>query len=411
MQAVIHALVVEALYRDEVTNHLNHQHLGRALNGLLPRRGHPPDFDHGGWTDLAWLLELNQGSYNAAALAAVCNINNDKAEAGSWLGEPILPVAGNERLEPIPNAFPIGRKGAEPKTVSEQRLAGVAPVQAGPSREPASERQPDGMPLTPLEMPAPTRPAPTPTPLLAIINAEKLTLREKLKRDPKGLYSHKEELRGLRNVVILLLLVVFISIALGVGIKYHDDVVKLAYGIGFPAYFSIVLYQLLEVVAGTMYLEREGWFFVEDSESQWTELGDQDSTLKKLTYWGTQQLAPTWKPKERDGQKYMKGRLVELNSGLCVESVTVTERPDFIVPLAYHGSGVTCMLLCWPALAPGKKLPAYFQATKVGMANFPPWILNQMDAGGGATILVGSLEKPKDEKTPVVPRARGDTNV
>ncbi|KAJ7203468.1 hypothetical protein C8J57DRAFT_1485606 [Mycena rebaudengoi] len=178
-----------------------------ALNGLLPRRGPPQDFGRSEWTDLAWLLELNQGSYNAAALAAVCNINDDKAEAGLRLGEPTLSVAGSERLEPMVNAFPFCRKGAEPKTVSEQRLAG-----------------------------------------------------------------HRA-----------------------------------------------------------------------------------------------------------NGQIYMKGRLVELNSGLSLD--------------------------------PGKKLPVYFQATKVGMANFPPWILNQMDAGGDATILVGSPEKPEDEETPIVPRARGDTNV
>ncbi|KAJ7214227.1 hypothetical protein C8J57DRAFT_1483288 [Mycena rebaudengoi] len=194
-----------------------------ALNGLLPRRGPPQDFGRSEWTDLAWLLELNQGSYNAAALAAaVCNINDDKAEAGLRLGEPTLSVAGNERLEPMVNAFPFCRKGAEPKTASEQRLAG-----------------------------------------------------------------HRA-----------------------------------------------------------------------------------------------------------NGQKYMKGRLVELNSGLCVGVVVLDQ------PLADPGP-----------LDPGKKLPAYFQATKVGMANFPPWILNQMDAGGGATILVGSPEKPEDEETPIVPRARGDTNV
>ncbi|KAJ6518294.1 hypothetical protein C8R47DRAFT_1086489 [Mycena vitilis] len=113
LQAVIHALVVEAIRRDEASNHSEHNLLGHALNGLLPRRAHLEDLGHGGWTDLAWLLELNQAFYNAAALAAVCSIISDKNESGSWLGKPINPSPGNERLEPIVTAFPIGRNNTE----------------------------------------------------------------------------------------------------------------------------------------------------------------------------------------------------------------------------------------------------------------------------------------------------------
>ncbi|KAJ6472474.1 hypothetical protein C8R45DRAFT_835828 [Mycena sanguinolenta] len=80
LQVVIQALVVEAIRRDESSGFMNHQELGRALNGLLPRRARLEDLNRGGWADLAWLLELNQAFYNAAALAAVCSIISDPDE-------------------------------------------------------------------------------------------------------------------------------------------------------------------------------------------------------------------------------------------------------------------------------------------------------------------------------------------
>ncbi|KAJ7659037.1 hypothetical protein DFH06DRAFT_939984, partial [Mycena polygramma] len=109
LQVVIHALVVEAIRRDEASNHSDHNRLGKALNGLLPRRARLEDLGYGGWRDLAWHLELNQPFYNAAALAAVCSIISDKNESGTSLGKPINPGPGNKRLEPIVTAFPIGR--------------------------------------------------------------------------------------------------------------------------------------------------------------------------------------------------------------------------------------------------------------------------------------------------------------
>jgi hypothetical protein len=109
-QTAIHALIVEAIRRDEAGGFRYHRFLGRGLNGLLPRRARLDDLGgKDGWADLAWLLELNQGFYNAAGLAAVCGI----AEASHsipnhyWLGPPIEPGVGNERLEPCVTAFPI----------------------------------------------------------------------------------------------------------------------------------------------------------------------------------------------------------------------------------------------------------------------------------------------------------------
>ncbi|KAK0480380.1 hypothetical protein IW261DRAFT_1399212, partial [Armillaria novae-zelandiae] len=139
-QNAIHALVVEAITRDGAGGSEKHNLLGKALNGLLPRRARLRDLEgKDGWKDLAWLLELNQGFYNAASLAAVCTLRE-----GDWLGPPIRPVAGNERLEPIVHAFPVG--------VSD-----------------------DGI-TTPL----------------CIIGSKTINLLDSLERDPFGLYNSKD---------------------------------------------------------------------------------------------------------------------------------------------------------------------------------------------------------------------------
>ncbi|KAJ7758671.1 hypothetical protein B0H16DRAFT_1370420, partial [Mycena metata] len=111
-QTAIHSLVVEAIRRDEAGNFDDHKYLGRALNGLLPRRAHVDDLGRGGWNDLAWLLELNQGFYNAANLAALCSLPDHSSV--SWLGKPIHPMPGNERLEPIVTALPVPPSTANP---------------------------------------------------------------------------------------------------------------------------------------------------------------------------------------------------------------------------------------------------------------------------------------------------------
>jgi hypothetical protein len=62
-----------------------------------------------GWDDLAWLLELNQGFYNAISLAAMCGLAEADPNVPEhfWLGPPIPPMSGNERVEPLVTAFPI----------------------------------------------------------------------------------------------------------------------------------------------------------------------------------------------------------------------------------------------------------------------------------------------------------------
>ncbi|KAJ7205423.1 hypothetical protein GGX14DRAFT_322186, partial [Mycena pura] len=160
-QMTIHALVVEAIRRDEAGDYHEHKFLGKALNGLLPRRARLKDLGINGWADLALLLELNQGFYNAASLAAVCGVadpnsapkthsasktrSTTKTHSVSWLGKPLDPGPGNERLHPIVTAFPV----FDSKAASD--------------------------------------------PALVIVEGETLDIRRKLpKRDARGLYNNQD---------------------------------------------------------------------------------------------------------------------------------------------------------------------------------------------------------------------------
>ncbi|KAF7353368.1 hypothetical protein MSAN_01525400 [Mycena sanguinolenta] len=438
MQVVIHALVVEAIRRDESSGFMDHSELGRALNGLLPRRARLDDLNHGGWADLAWLLELNQAFYNAAALAAVCSIINDPKEAGSWLGKPIDPLPGNERLEPIVTAFPIGLSLEDededddsdsppapvipgPATPAQYSAQVPAPVGPGASSLPLSSapitprrkfidrvlfwRRPQlsgtGIPVT-----AASDEKTRPTPPLMIINAQTLTLKATLKRDPKGLYTNKEAMNGFKNVVVVLLAVVTVTLIVVIVVlsitKSAGNDNSLFLGVLIPLYVAIGLYHLLELLVGTMFLQREGWIFLDSAD--WfggvqTVLGHQDSNLKDLDYWGPRQLAPTWEsppPKDQNHPdrfvQTKSGKLVDLRTGVCVDAI-VTETPDLVVPLAIHGNGVTCMLL-----KRRKTKRPTFRAKKVGMANFPTYMLSQTDKETARTVIVSSYRRTKKQK-------------
>ncbi|THU93632.1 hypothetical protein K435DRAFT_779759 [Dendrothele bispora CBS 962.96] len=91
-------------------------------------------------------------------------------------------------------------------------------------------------------------------------------------------------------------------------------------------------------------------------------LGRIDHGLGELSEWGDRQMAPTWDAPS--GVPYMRGHLVDLRMGIKVR-VVVTGRPNSMVVLAVHGSGVTYMLLNRP---PGVDSVA----EKLGMANLPP---------------------------------------
>ncbi|KAJ6548667.1 hypothetical protein B0H19DRAFT_952560 [Mycena capillaripes] len=231
-QVAIHALVVEAIRRDEAGNFYDHKFLGKALNGLLPRRARLGDLGNGGWKDLAWLLELNQGFYNAASLAAVCSISEDNSVA--WLGRPIEPAAGNERLEPVVTAFPVANTNDPP---------------------------------------------------LTIIAGETLGFRPKpLKRDAYGLYNNAE-MKGLKILSWCIVAVLIIISTALVGSENIQAGIALYYVTG-------LLYCILELLVGTMYLERDGWIFLEDKrwgdfEKLKVKLGEQDNNLRELKHWGS----------------------------------------------------------------------------------------------------------------------------
>ncbi|KAJ7083426.1 hypothetical protein C8R44DRAFT_722073 [Mycena epipterygia] len=348
-QTFIHALLVEAIRRDDIGGYHSHTRLGSILNGLLPRRTRLEDLGSSGWNDLAWLLELNQGFYNAAALAAVCSIADD--ESVSWLGEPIHPIAGNERLEPIVTAFPVSRS-----------LAAVKKKKPSSGIDKKSE----------------------PNPPLTIIGHKTIGLRPiPLKRDRYGLYNN-EEMKGLKKLAYFSL---FLLIVLSLYLFFLGDVS----GALLLYWIASIVYCVLELLVGTMYLEREGWAFFEDA--QWgrnlqAKLGHQDNHLRNLVHWGDRQLIPTWEaPRTRT---YLSGKLVDLQNSVYLD-VIVVSRPNAMIPLAIHGSGVTCILLDRPG---DQNKPMGFFAKKVGMCNLPPYALAQTIKTG--TVYVASDCLPAD---------------
>ncbi|KAK0204538.1 hypothetical protein DFS33DRAFT_1321002, partial [Desarmillaria ectypa] len=281
-QNAIHALVVEAITRDLAgTGFEEHKFLGKALNGLLPRRARLEDLKgEDGWTDLAWLLELNQGFYNAASLAAVCSLGE-----GGWLGPPIRPVAGNERLEPIVHAFPVGMS--------------------------------EGMGIM--------------TPLCVIGS--------KTVGDPFGLYNNKD-MRGLKWLSQFIL--VFINPNFCIAI----------------AWISSSVFVMLEM--------RDGIWGHEPQR----RIGLQDPKLEELVEWGDRQLIPNWGP---EGQR-TNGTLLDLNNGVMVK-VFVSEKPNALIALAIHGSGVTSMLV-------NRTENLADIVRKVGMCNVPPYVLAETVRSG-----------------------------
>ncbi|KAF7358993.1 HET domain-containing protein [Mycena sanguinolenta] len=307
-QVAIHALVVEAIRRDEAGGYLDHKYLGKVLNGLLPRHARLVDLGKGGWNDLAWLLELNQGFYNAASLAA-----------------PIHPAAGNERLEPVVTAFPVS------------------------SNSPGSYDSNSA---------------------LTIIAGETLGFRPvPLKRDADGLYNNEE----MKSAKLLARCMAWAFALVGTAILVTGNI-----GSGFWVYYlTAILYCVFELLVGTMYLQRDGWVVLEHplwDEMFEAKLGEQDHNLRKLTHWGERQLVPKW---ELPGRR-ANVKLVDLHNRVYVDAVVVS-RPNAMVPLAIHGSGVTCMLL---DRAEDSNRDSTIVARKVGMCNVPPYIFSQTVKSG-----------------------------
>ena len=322
-QVAIHALVVEVIRRDIAGNYPQHTFVGKALNGLLPRRARLADLKgKNGWADLAWLLELNQGFYNAASLAAVCSLEGNNAYGHCWLGTPIEPIAGNERLEPIVNAFPV------------------------------CIRRPEG------NIPA----------ALNVLGPTTIGVSRQLKRDAAGLY-HNEEMKGLKWLAVTLWLVILIA-GLSLGRQLGFKVLIILY-------LDTVLYCAVELAVGTMYLVKRGWVFIYVSE--WgpdprMTLGKQDSYLQHLVGWGLPQLVPRWQ--HADGS--WSGFLLDLEHLVLVETL-VSSPPNSIIPLAVHGNGISCMLLHRPH-------DPFAVAHRVGMASLPPYMLAQGVKSGSVCV-------------------------
>ncbi|KAI3608816.1 hypothetical protein WG66_003803 [Moniliophthora roreri] len=365
-QMAIHALIVEAIRRDEKSGFCNHELLGKGLNELLPRRARLHHLKgKNGWADLAWLLELNQGFYNQAALAAVCRLP-DIPEAGSgWLGPPIEPKAGNERLEPLVTAFTVGGTG---KT--------VAP--------------------------------------LNIVGAQTIGLHPFVARDARVLYRNPHA-RQQKTISIVLFVICWIIAILMITSGRRNGLSGAGTAI---LWISSAAFNLVRLLVGTMYLEHNGWVFL--SETKWNDGGEGDAAwgsdpekvLRRLDAsldlfeWGDRQMVPRWEPdRDKDGAKdvrdsdnwhrYMRGQLVDLRTGIRVR-VVVAQKPNAMVALAIHGSGITYMLLNRPD-------NVYEIAAKVGMVNLPPFTFMFTEKCGsirvGPVNCVATIGKRSETRT------------
>ncbi|KAK7039218.1 hypothetical protein VNI00_010123 [Paramarasmius palmivorus] len=353
-QMAIHALIVEAIRRDRESGYENHEFIGKGLNGLLPRRAklrHLKGKD--GWADLAWLLELNQGFYNQAALAAVCCLP-DKPESGSgWLGPPIEPKAGNERLEPLVTAFTV----------------------SGTTK--------DGKPIAPLN----------------IVGAKTIGLHPDLKRDSKALFRNPHA-RVMKIVSITLLVISWI-----IAIAMYASAVtnpSLAAGATAVLWISSIAFNFFRLIIGTMYLQRSGWVFL--SEKKWNDgskgdaawgshpekiLGQLDRSLDgRIVEWGEKQMAPRW---DVPGSRYMRGHLIDMRTGIKVR-VVVAKKPNAMVVLGVHGCGVTYMLL-------NRSDDVNDVAGKVGLANLPPFTLAVTDRSGSVRVGPADFVEPAEPTT------------
>lgn len=134
-------------------------------------------------------------------------------------------------------------------------------------------------------------------------------------------------------------------------------------------YAMCVLYCVVYLVAGTMYLERSGWVLVYNVNSLSTWLGHRDSNLYTLSTWGQTQLVPTWEQPKR--RPVVRVALVDLRHRVVVETTVLDSlRANVIAPLAVHGCGLTCLVLHRPS--------GYSETEhKVGIVNMPTYVLSQ----------------------------------
>ena len=345
-QAAIHSLIVEVIRRDKASDFHDHKFLGKVLNGLLPRRARLDDLKgKDGWADLAWLLELNQGFYNAASLAAVCNLADARVPGHRWLGTPLQPRVGNERLEPLVTAFPVSL----------------------PHRDMRAR------------------------PALSVMGPKNITVKDTMRRDSAGLYTH-EALRGVKRMALIIAAIFAI---IGIIVLISNFLAAVAIW-----YMTCILYVIFELLVGTIFIVRKGWVVLEDSvwgsdPSRALKQVDRDLGIR-LTVWGKQQLAPNWDAAPPDsGMAQTRSVTLFDTEGEVAVKANVAGRVNDLIVLAVHGNGLSCMLLDRPVEAARVR----FMASKVGMANLPPYALCQTTTSG--TVYVGDY--PQDTSQLEVP--------
>ncbi|THU94677.1 hypothetical protein K435DRAFT_839793 [Dendrothele bispora CBS 962.96] len=412
-QMAIHALVVEAIRRDKESKYFYHEYIGKALNGLLPRKAHLHHLTgEDGWRDLAWLLELNQGFYNTAALAAVCclpdlTIQEEKMEekkkmerkgyikrrAGDWLGPPIEPKAGSERLEPLVHAFPVlvpckeGKKEEKANDSKRKPLVHASPVlvpcKEGEKEEKANNSKREFMSV------------------LNVVGAETIGLHPYLRRDSNALFTNKDAKKA--KIISMVLLAVFyltgaafIVAAVVTGLPSQTTLLIIGIII---VYLSSLAFSLFRLIKSTLYLERSGWVFLREEKwpddrskgnAPWTndpevKFRTLDPTLH-FTRWDEDQMVPKW---EETANGYKRGWLADLRTGTLVKTV-VSEEPDTMMVLGIHGSGVTYMLLKRSEESNGI-------ARRVGMASLPPFTLAFTKKVGSMRIRAYEDDEPEKE--------------
>ena len=352
---IIHALILETIRRDNVSGYEEHNFLGRALNGLLPRRGPHRAFPgKNGWREMVDLLELNQGFYNAAALASVCGVSRG-AQSSHWLGEPIKFEAGNERLEPLVHAFPITACGE------------------------GKDRYPVLYITTPLRIPIGEDPH-------IIHQGQSQIIRLRFMLCPLAFsalsfwqdidngsfrtrHNGRSPMRSVQNIILIFL---------------HTAALNLSAG-------EYLLLYCLSIVTITIFLfistdpvKKQGFLFVDGNLDEAVIVATDH--IPRVLHRGCANVRGflEWKqeiqwPIPRNLKGLETGWLLHLKTRIAVR-VQITSRPNLVVALAIHGSGVTCMLLKQDIRNPTKP------AEKVGMVNFPASILEEMEVSSSICV-------------------------
>jgi hypothetical protein len=162
-------------------------------------------------------------------------------------------------------------------------------------------------------------------------------------------------------------------------------------------YLAFILYAILELLVGTIFVVRDGWVVLEDSIFGYDPHNallrvDRDLGLN-LTVWGQSQMAPNWEtaPPNSNLAATRGITLFDLSCEVAVKAQVMGKVNDLVI-LAIHGNGLSCMLLDRPVKGARVKL----MASKVGMTNLPPYVLCQSTSSG--TVYVGDypkIEQPK----------------